>query len=660
VIFILGASFWTGIFYLFYRVLSYFQGVEAIGTILAVKLLTMLTVVFFSLLIFSNIVTALSSFYLSDELVLLHSLPVSLDTIYLAKFVETLIGSSWMIVLFGMPVFGAYGVVYKAPWTYYGAVFLGFVPLLVIAASVGIICTMGLVRLFPAQRTKEILLLLAILFLASLYLLFRFLQPERLFEAAELDRFIRFLAAVRPPSSAYLPSHWFTECLVPLLFARPGTPLFHFLLLASTAIASVTIGIWVGGRLYIDGWMMSQEAGGTRIAVPAWIHRAADCLTRPLDAQARAVVQKDIKLFLRDTTQWTQLLLLAALVVVYLYNFRVLDLKQVPMATVYLQNLLAFLNTGLAGFVTAAVAIRFVFPAVSIEGRAFWIVRSAPISMARLVWAKFWMYLIPLLLLAETLIILSNFFLNVSGPMMGLSIVTMVFLTAGILLGAWWSYEVLGWGGYWAWDPVENAALLPWAAGTAFIHSAVVQRRRGMLQAWNFVLVIVTFALTIFGTFLTRSGVIASVHAFSVSAVGPILLIFLGVVVFGSLGLFAVRVNTVASSPRLDSLVSREGFILLNNLLMTLFGFTVMFGTIYPLLVEAFTGREVAVGRPFFDRVAVPIAFLILLALGFGAVAPWRVATGKVIWQRTRVGSWKGSLRDRGRTGRRRTRPGTW
>jgi cytochrome c-type biogenesis protein CcmF len=218
------------------------------------------------------------------------------------------------------------------------------------------------------------------------------------------------------------------------------------------------------------------------------------------------------------------------------------------------------------------------------------------------------------------------------------ALVAWVFLTAGILLGAWWSYEVLGWGGYWAWDPVENAALLPWAAGTAFIHSAVVQRRRGMLQAWNFVLVIVTFALTIFGTFLTRSGVIASVHAFSVSAVGPILLVFLGVVIFGSLGLFAVRVNTVASSPRLDSLVSREGFILLNNLLMTLFGFTVMFGTIYPLLVEAFTGREVAVGRPFFDRVAVPIAFLILLALGFGAVAPWRVATGKVIWQRTRVG----------------------
>ncbi len=218
------------------------------------------------------------------------------------------------------------------------------------------------------------------------------------------------------------------------------------------------------------------------------------------------------------------------------------------------------------------------------------------------------------------------------------SLVAWVFLTAGILLGGWWSYEVLGWGGYWAWDPVENAALLPWIAGTAFIHSAIVQRRRSMLQAWNFVLVIITFSLTIFGTFLTRSGVIASVHAFSLSAVGPALLIFLGIVLFGSFGLFAARANVVASSPRLDSLVSREGFILLNSLLMTLFGFTVLFGTMYPLLVEAFTGREVSVGQPFFDRVAAPIAILLLVAIGLGSTAPWRIATSKVLWERTRVG----------------------
>ncbi len=218
------------------------------------------------------------------------------------------------------------------------------------------------------------------------------------------------------------------------------------------------------------------------------------------------------------------------------------------------------------------------------------------------------------------------------------SLIAWVFLTAGILLGGWWSYEVLGWGGYWAWDPVENAALLPYLAATAFIHSAVVQQRRSMLQAWNFILIIVAFALTIFGTFITRSGVIASVHAFSQSAVGPALLGFLAVVVFGSLALFTLRAGAVASSPRLDSLASREGFILLNSFLMTLFAFTVLFGTTFPLMVEAFTGREVSVGQPFFNRVTIPFALLLLLSIGFGAVAPWRVASSRVMWERSRFG----------------------
>ncbi|MFQ5555393.1 MAG: heme lyase CcmF/NrfE family subunit, partial [Acidimicrobiia bacterium] len=211
------------------------------------------------------------------------------------------------------------------------------------------------------------------------------------------------------------------------------------------------------------------------------------------------------------------------------------------------------------------------------------------------------------------------------------------FLTLGILLGAWWSYEVLGWGGYWAWDPVENAAFLPWLIGTAFIHSAVVQRRRGMLQAWNLVLVISTFALTIFGTFLTRSGTIASVHAFSLSPVGPALLAFLGVVIVGSFALFAARSHLVASSPRLDSLASREGAFLFQNLLLTIFGFTVLLGTLWPLFVEAFQGRDVSVGRPFFDRATLPIAFALLLAMGLGPITPYRSARASVVWARVEL-----------------------
>ncbi len=217
------------------------------------------------------------------------------------------------------------------------------------------------------------------------------------------------------------------------------------------------------------------------------------------------------------------------------------------------------------------------------------------------------------------------------------TLIAWVFLTFGILLGAWWSYEVLGWGGYWAWDPVENAAFLPWLVGTAFIHSAVVQRRRGMLQAWNLILVIATFSLTIFGTFLTRSGTIFSVHSFTQSPIGPALLGFLGVIVVGSLALFAWRAHLVASSPRLDSLASREGVFLANNLLLALFAFTVLLGTLYPLLLEAFAGREVSVGRPFYDRATVPIAFALLLAMGVGPVTPYRVARGSVVWERTRT-----------------------
>jgi cytochrome c-type biogenesis protein CcmF len=217
------------------------------------------------------------------------------------------------------------------------------------------------------------------------------------------------------------------------------------------------------------------------------------------------------------------------------------------------------------------------------------------------------------------------------------SLISWSFLAFGILLGAWWSYEVLGWGGYWAWDPVENAALLPWLAATAFIHSAIVQQKRGMLQAWNFILVITTFALTILGTFLTRSGVIASVHAFSQSTVGPLLLIFLAFIVIGSLVLFAVRAPEIAQAPRLDSLSSREGYILANNLVLTVFAFTVIFGTLYPLIVQALSGDEVAVGRPFFDRAAVPLGLLLLLVLGVGAVSPWRVASPHVLWKRLRA-----------------------
>jgi cytochrome c-type biogenesis protein CcmF len=208
------------------------------------------------------------------------------------------------------------------------------------------------------------------------------------------------------------------------------------------------------------------------------------------------------------------------------------------------------------------------------------------------------------------------------------------FLTAGIILGAWWSYEVLGWGGYWAWDPVENASFLPWLCGTAYLHSVMVQERRGMLRVWNLTLLCATFSLTILGTFLTRSGVVESVHAFSNSSIGPLLLGFFGLTVAVSVALIGWRGDRLRSPGRIDSPVSREGAFFANNLLFAAFAFVVLLGTVFPLLVEAVNNNKISVGAPFFDRMAMPIGIALLALMAIAPVLPWRASNAEVLSQR--------------------------
>src|SRR5918993_5009757 len=207
-------------------------------------------------------------------------------------------------------------------------------------------------------------------------------------------------------------------------------------------------------------------------------------------------------------------------------------------------------------------------------------------------------------------------------------------LTIGILLGGWWSYEVLGWSGVWAWDPVENASLLPWLTATAYIHSVLVQQRRGMLRVWNLSLLIATFALTILGTFLTRSGVIQSVHAFSNGTIGPFLLGFFGLVVVVSLALIAWRGDRLRAPGAIDSPVSREGAFLANNVLFTVFAFVVLLGTVFPLLVEALQDRRTVVGAPYFDRLSMPIGIALLFLMAVAPVLPWRKASMELLRDR--------------------------
>ncbi|MDY6844458.1 MAG: hypothetical protein SVW57_10255, partial [Thermodesulfobacteriota bacterium] len=243
---------------------------------------------------------------------------------------------------------------------------------------------------------------------------------------------VDYFATLKTPYSPFLPSFWATESLLPILQNFSGNVIFYQLLLWSSGVFTLVMGRWVASVFYMRGWTKSQESGKVKVSKNPLFAKVIQYATVMCQKQTRAFIAKDIMTFFRDSTQWSQLLLLLALIVVYLYNFSVLPLDRSPLPTFYLQNLISFLNMGLAGFVLSAIAVRFVFPLVSIEGRSFWILKSSPLTLDSLLWSKFIVGLLPLLVLAELLIVLSNYLLRVSSFMMYLSSITVFFMTFGI------------------------------------------------------------------------------------------------------------------------------------------------------------------------------------------------------------------------------------
>ena len=213
-------------------------------------------------------------------------------------------------------------------------------------------------------------------------------------------------------------------------------------------------------------------------------------------------------------------------------------------------------------------------------------------------------------------------------------------LSVGIVLGAWWSYQVLGWGGFWAWDPVENAALMPWLVGTAYLHSVLVEERRGLFRVWNLSLAIGAFALTVLGTFLTRSGVVQSVHAFSNSTLGPLLIGAFAVVVVVGFGLIALRGDRLRSPVTIDTPFGREGAFVANNLAFVGFALVVLLGTTFPLLFQAWTNQQVTVGSPYFNAAALPVGFFLLFMMAVAPLMSWRASSVTVLWRRAQLPAW--------------------
>ncbi|MBI4514878.1 MAG: hypothetical protein HY699_03560 [Deltaproteobacteria bacterium] len=430
---VVALGFGVAVFIGFARALRYFLSIPDFGPVLTYKLLGMVFMTFFSVLLFSNIVTSLSTFFLSRELDRLVAAPIPPARFFYNRFAETIIDSSWMVLLFAVPAFLAYGVVHHTGPMFYLAVALTLPPFLVIPAAIGTTLTAVLVNVFPARRTKDILLLLSIVAVAVLYLFIRMLQPERLVNPEAFADFMDFLGAMQAPSSPLLPSTWATEAVFPLLGLRPGSPGFYYLLLLSTAAVTAMGSEWALRRLFLPGWTKAQEGRQARLTRrPAW-ESALRLVSAPFAMQTRLILIKDVKAFFRDTSQWSQLILLLALVVVYVYNFSVLPLQGSPLVTFYFKNVIAFLNLALAGFVVAAVAVRFIYPSISLEGKALWVLRTAPLELRRVWWAKFWSGLLPLLVLGEVLVLATNSYLRVMPFMMWLSSVTLFAISFGIV-----------------------------------------------------------------------------------------------------------------------------------------------------------------------------------------------------------------------------------
>jgi ABC-2 type transport system permease protein len=425
-----GGAFWTGIFAATYRVLIYFQSVEGLEDLLARKLLSMVLVTCLALLIFSAILTSLTKLYLSRDLFLVHSMPVDSGEVFASRWLESTFDSAWMVVIYLLPVFLSYGLIYRAGLLFYLDIALAMVPLCLLCAGLSALAVMVMVFLLPANRIRSIFVFLGLAVFIILYVIFRLLRPERLVDPGAFNTLVLYLNAMQSPSSPWLPSTWVYDSLVAALGGRSGPCLFHAGLCWSGAAFVFLLDLQVARWIYFPGFSKTQTTRSRLIQSKGsgWF-RVLGVLPGPI----RALVVKELTSFWRDETQWSQVFIILALIGIYLYNFSVLPLEKSPLPTVYLQNLLSFLNVALAGFVLTAVVGRFAFPSVSMEGDAFWILRCAPVSIRAFLWIKVAIYLLPLVLLSETLIVASNLLLRVTPFMMVLSAVTLFFLTPAVV-----------------------------------------------------------------------------------------------------------------------------------------------------------------------------------------------------------------------------------
>ncbi|MCW5830494.1 MAG: hypothetical protein KIT79_14405 [Deltaproteobacteria bacterium] len=463
---------WGLIFGGTWRVLRYLDQAPQVGPLVAKNILAILVILLLSLLLYSSVISALSTFFLSRDLDLLFPAPIPVVTVFRAKFVETLLASSWMMFVFITPVLAAYGIRLGAPWWFYPGALVAWVIFCTFPVSAGTMLVFALVNIFPARRLRDILMVFFLVIAAGFVYFARYLRPERLTDPEARASVQDYIRGLEVGGSPLMPSTWFAE----LLAFGTGLPamkgdwlVLYAVALPVTALALYFVAEWMAARVYFQGWSLTQESKrvdpeaqpvhsghtGELVKRSGFIRLVPDRLRRALDRgivlvarglalfapkKARPILEKDLLVFFRDAGQWSQMLVIGAVGAVYLLNIWALNLqKGVDLPPV--RGTISFLNMGMVAFVLTSVIMRFAYPAVSIEGESFWILRTAALPSRAIIAAKFWTYFPPLLLLSQGMIFASNHLLEVPAYLVWLGplftgVLSFSLVALGIGIGA--------------------------------------------------------------------------------------------------------------------------------------------------------------------------------------------------------------------------------
>ena len=412
------------------RVVGYFHRQNELGVILSLKIFQMAWITLFAMLVFSCLVSAVSSLFLSQDNEIVFAAPVAPAELYWMRYWTVTLYTSWMMIFFSVPVFAAFGTVFAAAWAYWPLMVLSVFATAFTATGLGLGFTILLVNLFPARQTKDIVMYLSLCFGVLIVVLFRMMRPEDLANPDKYGHFLDYLSTISTPAGPYVPAAWAANLLSLHLLDREIDWLLFGLLLV-TPVAIYMLGELAMQRWFFAGYSKSQESfGGYRRFSSRRPYRPA--------FREWWIYKKEALSFLRDSTEWSQLFMVGALIVIYLYNFKVLPMDRSFMQEEYLANLLAFLNIGLTGFVMTSLAARFVLPSIGAEGGSFYLIRSSPLSMRRFLLHKYLFYAVPFTGLSLLLVLVSSHLLRVEGPIWWLSIYTstvVVWVVVAMALG---------------------------------------------------------------------------------------------------------------------------------------------------------------------------------------------------------------------------------